>query len=104
MTTQLQAELWTSWAAVLRSYASLHGLNAPQHGVVEVSEHEITLRVGRRWMRFTAEEIVDSRGFTIKFRLNEDGTVSREGHADEEMDLAAEEIARAMLQSLNPGP
>ena len=104
MTANLQAELWTSWAAVLRSYASLHGLNAPQHAVVEVSENEITLRVGSRWMRFTPEEILDSRGVTMEFRLNENGTVSRTGHADEEMDLAAEEIAREMLQSLNPVP
>ena len=85
---------------MLRSYASLHGLNAPQHAVVEVSEHEITLRVGNRWTRFTPVEIVHSQGSTMKFRLNEDGTVSRDGHADEEMDLAAEEIAREMLQGV----
>ncbi len=35
----------------------------------------------------------------MDFRLNENGTVSRCGHADEEMDLAAEEIAREMLQA-----
>ena len=84
---------------MLRSYASLHGLNAPQHAVVEVSAEEITLRVGPRWMRFTPGEIVDSRGGTMKFLLNENGTVSRSGHADEEMDLAAEEIAREMMRS-----
>jgi hypothetical protein len=99
LTANLQAELWTSWAAVLRSYASLHGLNAPQHAVVEVSGNEITLRVGSRWTRFTPEEIVDSRGVTMRFRLNENGSVSREGHVDEEMDLAAEEIAREMLHN-----
>ncbi len=84
---------------MLRSYASPHGLNAPQHAVVEVSEAEITLRVGSRWMRFTPTGITDSRGVTMEFQLNENGTVSRSGHADEEMDLAAEEIAREMMQA-----
>ena len=96
----LQLELWTSWAAVLRSYASLHGLNAREHAVVEVGSQEITLRVGSRWMRFTPVEIVDSRGVRMEFHLNENGTVSRSGHEDEEMDLAAEEIAREMMQAM----
>lgn len=96
---EVQAELWTSWAAVLRSYASLHGLNAPQHAVVEVSAEEITLRVGSRWIRFTPEQLVDSRRGTMEFRLNENGTVSRSGHTDEEMDLAAEEIARELMHA-----
>lgn len=84
---------------MLRSYASLHGLNAREHAVVEVSEGDITLRVGGRWIRFTPEQIVDSRGDTVAFRLNENGTVSRSGKPDEEMDLAAEEIAREMLHA-----
>lgn len=50
-------------------------------------------------MRFTPTGIVDSRRGLTAFRLNEDGTVSRSGHADEEMDLAAEEIAREMMSS-----
>ena len=96
----LHAELWTSWAAVLRSYASLHGLSAREHAVVEVSNDEITLRVGSRWRRFTQQTSEDSQNGTMKFRLNENGTVSRSGKPDEEMDLAAEEIAREMLQEL----
>lgn len=95
----LQAELWTSWAAVLRSYASLHGLSAREHAVVEVSEHQITLRVGNRWMHFTAAQITDNTGAVQAFQLNENGTVSRSGSPDKEMDLAAEEIAREMLHS-----
>ena len=67
--------------------------------MVEVGESEITMRVGSRWMRFTPRDIVDSRGVTMEFHLNENGTVSRSGHADEEMDLAAEEIAREMMQA-----
>lgn len=50
-------------------------------------------------MRFTHDEVVDSQGEMCSFHLNENGTVSRSGKPDEEMDLAAEEIAREMLHS-----
>ena len=96
---RLHAELWTSWASLLRSYAAAHGLNAAQHAVIEVSADEITLRVGSRWLRFTPASMQPSEGSAVAFALNENGTVSL-GHAPEqEMDLAAEEIARAMIQS-----
>ena len=97
MTPQLHTELWTSWASLLRSYAAAHGLNAKEHAVVEVSAEAITLRVGSRWMRFTATLVERGGGTPVGFVLHEDGSVSLGGAGTEEMDMAAERLAREML-------
>jgi hypothetical protein len=98
----LHTELWTSWASLLRSYAAAHGLSAAQHAVVEVSANEITLRVGSRWLRFSENAVRRGSPQEIgevpePFALNENGTVSINGRPEEEMDLAAERLAREML-------
>jgi hypothetical protein len=98
MDARLRTELWTSWASLLRSYSAAHGLNSRHHAVVEVGADEITLRVASRWTRFTHETIEDSEGHRFSFSLEEDGTVKLDGIA-EEMDLAAERLAREMMQS-----
>ena len=98
MDPRLRTELWTSWASLLRSYAAAHGLNSKHHAVVEVGADEITLRVASRWLRFTHETIQDSEGNQSGFSLQEDGTVKLNGIA-EEMDLAAERLAREMMHS-----
>jgi hypothetical protein len=98
MDPRLRTELWTSWASLLRSYAAAHGLNSRHHAVVEVGADEITLRVSSRWLRFTHEAIQDNNGKQSDFSLQEDGTVKLNGIA-EEMDLAAERLAREMMQS-----
>ena len=98
MDPRLKTELWTSWASLLRSYAAAHGLNSRHHAVVEVGADEITLRVGSRWLRFTHEEVQDSEGQPFSFTLQEDGTGKMNG-VHEEMDLAAERLAREMMQS-----
>jgi hypothetical protein len=98
MDPRLRTELWTSWASLLRSYAAAHGLNSRHHAVVEVGADEITLRVASRWLRFTHETLQDSDGNQSTFTLQEDGTVKMNGIA-EEMDLAAEKLAREMMQS-----
>ena len=97
MSPGLHAELWTSWASLLRSYAAAHGLNSTHHAVVEVSADEITLRVGSRWLRFTEKEVQRSDEAPQPFALHEDGTVSINGGAQEEMDIAAEQLAREMI-------
>ncbi len=98
MDPRLRTELWTSWASLLRSYAAAHGLNSRHHAVVEVGADEITLRVASRWLRFTHESLQDSDGNLSTFALQEDGTVKMNGIA-EEMDIAAEGLAREMMQS-----
>jgi DNA-binding transcriptional regulator PaaX len=95
---RLQAELWTSWASLLRSYAAAHGLNSRHHAVVEVGADEITLRVANRWLRFTHDLVEDSEGNRSTFSLQEDGTVKLKEHT-QEMDLAAEQLAREMMHS-----
>jgi hypothetical protein len=95
---RLRAELWTSWASLLRSYAAAHGLNSRHHAVVEVGADEITLRVANRWLRFTHEALELSDGSRSAFNMEEDGTVKLNG-VTEEMDLAAERLAREMMQS-----
>ncbi len=94
---QLHTELWTSWASLLRSYAAAHGLNSLQHAVVEVSADEITLRVSDRWLRFTATTMQHSDASQVSFALTEDGNVLLNHAPAEEMDLAAERLAREML-------
>ena len=93
----VQTELWTSWASLLRSYAAAHGLQAAQHAVIEVSAGDITLRVGPRWLHCTPEALERNDRAPVAFRLNEEGTVTLGGDDPEEMDLAAERLAREML-------
>ena len=97
MDHRLRTELWTSWASLLRSYAAAHGLNSRHHAVVEVGADEITLRVASQWLRFTHETLEDSNGNRFAFSLQEDGTVKLKS-TTEEMDLAAERLAREMMQ------
>jgi hypothetical protein len=96
--SRLRTELWTSWASLLRSYAAAHGLNSRHHAVVEVGADEITLRVAARWLRFTHDLMEDSEGNRSTFSLLEDGTVKLNAKT-QEMDLAAEELAREMMHS-----
>jgi hypothetical protein len=96
--TRLRTELWTSWASLLRSYTAAHGLNSPHHAFVEVGTEEITVRVAGRWQRFTHEMIEDNEGHRSSFSLEEDGTVKLNGKT-QEMDLAAEHLAREMMHS-----
>ena len=94
----LRRELWTSWASLLRSYSAAHGLNRNHQAVVEVGADEIILRVGDRWTRFTRDAAEDSQGNRMSFSLDLDGRV-RLGNEVEEMDLAAEKLAREMMLS-----
>jgi hypothetical protein len=97
MTPQLHTELWTSWASLLRSYAAAHGLNSLHHAVVEVSTDEIILRVDAHWLRFTPTTMQHSNTAPVPFTLTEDGNVVLNHAPAEEMDLAAERLARQML-------
>jgi hypothetical protein len=92
----LLVELWTSWASMLRVYAAAHGLASEHHAVVEIGASEIVLRVDTRWVRFTRDRMTNSAGDTEEFALQEDGRV-RLGDATEEMDMAAEAVARELL-------
>ena len=92
----LHRELWTSWASMLRVYAAAHGLASTHHAVVEVGAEEIVLRVDQKWTRFTRDEMTTSEGASLPFAIAEDGRV-RMGAVEDEMDMAAERVAREML-------
>jgi hypothetical protein len=83
---------------MLRVYSAAHGLASEHHAVVEVGADEIVLRVDTRWARFTRDEMTTSDGLSVGFALEVDGQI-RIGDVTEEMDMAAEEVARGMLTS-----
>ena len=99
MDARLHTELWTSWASLLRSYAAAHGLNAKEHAVVEVSAASIIVRVGSRWLRFTQSAMQQSEAAMVRFALTEEGLVVIGDEPAEEMDMAAERLAREMLRA-----
>jgi hypothetical protein len=86
---------------MLRVYAAAHGMNSTHHAVVEIGKDEIVLRVDTRWLRFTEDRMQGSVGESQTFVLNEDGTV-RIGVTTDEMDMAAERVARQMLTNSTP--
>ena len=97
MEESLHRELWTSWASMLRVYAAAHGLTSTHHAVVEVGAEEIVLRVDQRWTRFTRSDMTTSEGESLPFAMQEDGRIHI-GELDDEMDMAAERVAREALQ------
>ena len=97
MNRTVQAELWISWASLLRSYAAAHGLNSNRFAVIEFGEDLIVVRVDAKWARFTHSEMESSDGSKTSFALNENGTVTLDGKMDE-MDFAAERVTRELMQ------
>jgi hypothetical protein len=107
-----KAELWTSFASLLRSYAAAHGLNSRHQAVVEVSVDSILLRVAGHWTsvvmqqgRVTVDQDWDEQG-TIAFRdieLHDNGEfviAAVDGRAREcvDMDMFAERLAREIFE------
>jgi hypothetical protein len=103
---QTLTELWTSFASVLRSYCAAHGLNSTNQAVVEVSADSITIRVAEHWTRinqtYGCGTVIFDQGEAQSFALNEDGTVKIGTHPPEDMDHAAERIAREILSVKPP--
>lgn len=100
MIDRLHAELWTSWASLLRSYAAAHGLNSVHHAIVEVGADEVIVRVNDNWLRFSASEMERQGDVTVAFTIREDGNVSIDNGPPEEMDFAAERLVREMLHGI----
>lgn len=98
MTPQVHQELWTSWASLLRSYAAVHALGREQHAVVEVSNDTILVRFGQRSARFTQTEYVAPDGTVQPFALTVNGR-TRIGDDEDEMDLVAERLASAIINT-----
>jgi hypothetical protein len=64
--------------------------------VVEVGSEEIVVRVDQRWTRFTRDRMTTSGGVALPFAMEEDGRI-RIGSELDEMDMAAERVAREIL-------
>jgi hypothetical protein len=107
-----KAELWTSFASLLRSYAAAHGLNSRHQAVVEVSADLIVIRVAGHWTsvvrqqgRVTVDQDWNQQG-TIAFRdieLQDNGGFvipAVDGRAREcvDMDMFAERLAREIFE------
>ena len=54
--------------------------------------------MGNRWLRFTPTEMQQSDQASTPFSLEENGTVRLNQGPEEEMDFAAEHLAREMMQ------
>ena len=98
MTEQLQRELWTSWASLLRSYAAVHALGKEQHAVVEVSDDSILVRFGQKSARFQADTYCAPDGKAHRFALTVNGR-ARVDDEEDEMDLFAERLASAIINA-----
>ena len=83
---------------MLRVYSAAHGFTSEHHAVVEVGAEEIVLRVDTRWARFTRDEMTTSEGLSVGFAMEVDGRI-RIDDVTEDMDMAAEEVARGMFSS-----
>ena len=98
----LWAELWISLASLLRSYTAAHGLHLKREAVVELTDEQITVRHGEKWLRLIrrSTQIVTwtrENGTMGTLELTESGTL-RSSTNEEAMDLAAEQWAREIMQ------
>jgi len=97
----LYNELWTSFASLLRSYCAAHGLNSQHQAILEVSSNQITVRVDTKSLIISQIDgegtITNSNGLQTSLQLLEDGRI-KIGTTTEDMDMAAEQLAREILQ------
>ena len=98
---QLYVELWVSLASLIRSYTAAHGLNGDKQATVELGDNQITVRSGNSWLdlKRNGAQIAWSRddGQNGMLELTEAGQL-RSATGEEEMDMAAEQWARELMQ------
>jgi len=100
---QLFAELFASLASLLRSYTALHGLSTNREAAVEQTEDKITVIHKEKWLRLTRTHAIltwiRENGTMGTLELTESGTL-RGDNSEEPLDLAAEQWARELMQSM----
>jgi len=98
---ELYAELWTSLAALMRSYTALHGLSLNRTAVVEHTERRIRVRHGEKLLllarRNETVSWVRENGDSGNLELTAGGSL-RGPSGEQAMDLAAEYWARELMQ------
>jgi hypothetical protein len=101
----LYAELWTSLAALLRSYTAVHGLHQGIEAEIEFDGHRIMARNGKRWLhlarRTNAVTWTRENGMSGVLELTDHGRL-RSLEGEEDMDMAAEAWAQQIM--LDPPP
>jgi hypothetical protein len=98
---ELWGELWASLASVLRSYSAVHGLSRNLQATIEHDQKLILARHGEKWLE------LKRIGATVQWKredgshgtlvLTESGRLQSHS-GEEEMDLAAEQWARELMQ------
>ena len=99
---RVREELWTSFASLLRSYVAAHGLqHLGEDGAhVEIGGDSILIRRGGRVVELKLDAASGAGEWSLHgvakggFRLQEDGAMQFDAEDVEEMDMAAERIAR----------
>jgi hypothetical protein len=103
---RLYSELWVSLASLLRSYTAAHGLNRKQQAMVELGEHELTVRVATRWLKLNREgsgfHWARETGAEGSLQFTVDGRLKAPNGAEEEMDMQAEAWAREIMHEPRP--
>jgi hypothetical protein len=100
----VREELWTSFASLLRSYVAAHGLQhlGEDAAHVEIGGSDILIRRGQRVVEIRLDFSTGAGIWTLngkpdgRFTLREDGVIQLEDDSVEQMDLAAERLARAL--------
>lgn len=96
----LLAEFWISLASLLRSYTAMHGLHAKHEAAVELTEEEIIVRHGVKWLRLDRNHTIITwtreNGSKGTLELTESGTLRTADHEDA-LDLVAEQWARDLM-------
>ena len=99
---QIRGELWVSLASLLRSYTAVHGLNGDRQATVELGAERITVRHGDGWLDLKRQganviwKREDGRAGTLE--LTEAGRLRSSTGEEVEMDMAAEQWARELMQ------
>jgi len=98
---RLFAELFASLASLLRSYTAAHGLHKKREAAFDLTEDEIIVRHGEKWLRLERNHAIFSwtreNGSMGILELTEHGHL-RGPAGEEAMDLTAEQWARELMQ------
>jgi hypothetical protein len=104
---QLWSELWVSLASLLRSYTAAHGLNGNRQATIELGVERILVRHGEAWLDLkrtgaaVSWQREDGRAATLEF--TDHGRLRGVDRNEEEMDMAAERMARDLMRELPRG-
>lgn len=97
----LYAELWTSLASLLRSYAAANGIHNNRHATIEATEEKITVSFKEKQLSLNRKGAIVTwtreNGSSGTAELSEAGRLRTETN-EEEMDMAAEAWARELMR------